>query len=145
MVLQWKSSRPSQIGWISDAKYWQAPRFRFSCHPRIYPALNLKVCPINASIIQRFSVHALLASSTPRDELMMTSDGWLTLDEFAAYLKLSHSKPYWMVRQKTVLPSKVGFQWRVARHEIDASMKIQSQGANDSPGNDSADGIGGEK
>ena len=76
---------------------------------------------------------------------MMTSDGWRTLDEFAAYLKLSHSKSYWMLRQKTVLPSKVGLQWRVGRHEIDAGMKIQSQVANDSTGNDSADGIGGEK
>ena len=75
---------------------------------------------------------------------MMTTDRWLTLDELAGQLKLSHSKLHQMVQAGEVPASKVGSQWRVDRHEIDEWMKSQRPGANDSPDKHSDEGKGGE-
>lgn len=63
---------------------------------------------------------------------MMTTDRWLTLDELAGYLKLSHSKLYRMAQDGDVPASKVAPQWRFDRHEIDKWMESQRPGADDS-------------
>ncbi|MFV1996940.1 MAG: helix-turn-helix domain-containing protein [Acidiferrobacterales bacterium] len=73
----------------------------------------------------------------------MGTDRWLTLDELAGYLKLSHSKLYRMAQDGEVPASKVASQWRFDRQEIDAWMKSQRPGT-DSPGNESDDGKGGK-
>jgi len=72
--------------------------------------------------------------------MMMGNDRWLTLDELAAYLKLSCSKLYRMAQNGEVPASKVASQWRFDRHEIDKWMKNQRQDTDDSPGNQSDDG-----
>ena len=52
-------------------------------------------------------------------------DKWLTLDELAAYLKLSHTKLYGMAQSGSIPCGKVGTQWRFDREEIDAWVKAQ--------------------
>jgi len=74
----------------------------------------------------------------------MGTDRWLTLDELAGYLKLSRSKLYRMAQDGEVPASKVASQWRFDRHEIDTWMKSQRPGTDDSLGNGSDDGNGGE-
>lgn len=61
---------------------------------------------------------------------MMGTERWLTLDELAEYLKLSHSKLYRMAQNGEIPASKVASQWRFDRHEIDTWMKNQRPGAN---------------
>jgi len=58
---------------------------------------------------------------------MSPLDKWLTLDELAAYLKLSRTKLY-SLSQKGLIPcGKVGTQWRFDREEIDAWVKAQGK------------------
>jgi len=75
---------------------------------------------------------------------MTGTNRWLTLDELAGYLKLSRSKLYRMAQDGEVPASKVASQRRFNRHEIDTWMKSQRPDADDSPGNGSGDGNGGE-
>ena len=49
----------------------------------------------------------------------MESNTWPTLDELARYLKLSRTNLYRMVQQGKIPASKIGFQWRFNRMEID--------------------------
>ena len=74
---------------------------------------------------------------------MMTTDKWLTLDELAAYLKLSQSKLYRMAQEGEIPASKIGSQWRFDRQEIDEWMKSRGPGADDNSDNESDDGKGG--
>ena len=74
----------------------------------------------------------------------MGTDRWLTLDELAEYLKLSHSKLYRMAQGGEVPASKVASQWRFDRLEVDRWMKSQRPGADDSPSKGCDDGKGGE-
>ncbi len=60
---------------------------------------------------------------------MVGTDRWLTLDEFAEYLKLSRTKLHRMAQDAEIPASKVGSQWRFDRQEIDAWMKSQRPGA----------------
>jgi excisionase family DNA binding protein len=55
----------------------------------------------------------------------MENDKWLTLDELAAYLKLSSSNLYRMTKRGEVPASKIGSVWRFDRDEIDAWVKNQ--------------------
>ncbi len=55
----------------------------------------------------------------------MATDRWLTLEELAAYLKLSSSKLYKMAQEGEIPASKVASQWRFDRLEIDEWMKNQ--------------------
>ena len=55
----------------------------------------------------------------------MENDKWLTLDELAAYLKLSSSNLYRMTQKGEVPASKIGSRWRFDRDEIDAWVKNQ--------------------
>ena len=54
----------------------------------------------------------------PRDE-------WMTLEDVAAYLKLSRSKIYEMARQGAIPCSKLVGRWRFSRSEIDAWVRQQ--------------------
>jgi len=74
----------------------------------------------------------------------MGIDRWLTLDELAAYLKLSRSKLYRMAQDGEMPASKVASQWRFDRHEIDEWMKNQRTNTTDSP-DKGGDGKGGEQ
>lgn len=57
---------------------------------------------------------------------MRPLDKWLTLDELAAYLKLSRTKLYGMAQKGLIPCGKVGTQWRFDREEIDAWVKSGS-------------------
>lgn len=70
----------------------------------------------------------------------MVTDRWLTLDELAKYLKLSHSKLYRMAQDGELPASKVASQWRFDQHEIDMWMKSQRPGADNGPDNKSDTG-----
>jgi excisionase family DNA binding protein len=54
-------------------------------------------------------------------------DKWLTINELAAYLKLSRSKLYDMAQQGAIPASKIGAQWRFDRDEIDTWMKSKKE------------------
>ena len=58
-------------------------------------------------------------------EKIMENDKWLTLDELAAYLKLSSSNLYRMAKKGEIPASKIGSRWRFDRAEIDAWVKDQ--------------------
>ena len=58
----------------------------------------------------------------------MTSDKWLTLEELAAYLKLSRAKLYRLAQEGDIPASKIGSQWRFDRQEIDAWVKSHRPG-----------------
>jgi len=55
----------------------------------------------------------------------MSLDKWLTLDELAAYIKISRAKLYQMSQAAKIPASKIGSQWRFNREEIDTWMKNQ--------------------
>ena len=55
----------------------------------------------------------------------MSLDKWLTLDELAAYLKISRTKLYQLSQDAQIPASKIGNQWRFNQEEIDAWMKNQ--------------------
>ena len=46
--------------------------------------------------------------------------GWLTLEELARHLKLSHTKLYQMAKGGEIPASKIATQWRFDRHESEA-------------------------
>lgn len=54
-----------------------------------------------------------------------SSSGWMTLEEVAAYLRLSRSKLYSMAQTGAVPCSKVAGRWRFFRPEVDAWMLQQ--------------------
>jgi PTS system nitrogen regulatory IIA component len=58
---------------------------------------------------------------------------WLTLDELAAYLKVSKSALYKMVQEGRIPGGKVGRVWRFDRAEIDRWVK--SRGAQEKEAN----------
>jgi len=55
----------------------------------------------------------------------MNRDNWLTLDELAAFLKISRAKIYQMSQKAEIPASKIGNQWRFNQQEIDIWMKNQ--------------------
>ncbi|QEP42641.1 DNA-binding protein [Ectothiorhodospiraceae bacterium BW-2] len=55
---------------------------------------------------------------------MTENDKWLTVEELAAYLKMSRTKLYAMTQKGEIPASKIGNQWRFDRDEIDEWMKI---------------------
>ena len=55
----------------------------------------------------------------------MNLDSWLTLDELAAFIKISRAKIYQMSQKAEIPASKIGNQWRFNRQEIDIWMKSQ--------------------
>ncbi len=59
----------------------------------------------------------------------METNTWLTLDELAKYLKLSRTNLYRMVQQGKIPASKIGFQWRFNRMEIDDWVTSQRPSA----------------
>jgi len=63
---------------------------------------------------------------------MDSSDKWLTIEELAAYLKLSKTKLYGMAQRSEIPASKIGNQWRFDREEIDQWMKSHATGKGDS-------------
>ncbi len=58
---------------------------------------------------------------------MAPLDKWLTLEELAAYLKLSRTKLYGLAQCGEIPCGKVGNQWRFDREEIDAWVKAQGK------------------
>jgi excisionase family DNA binding protein len=65
-------------------------------------------------------------SSCPGKELRMAGkqpDDVMTIDELAAYLKLSKSSLYHFARAGKVPGVKIGEQWRFQKSVIDAWMK----------------------
>lgn len=54
---------------------------------------------------------------------MTENDKWLTMEELAAYLKMSRTKLYAMTQKGEIPASKIGNQWRFDRDEIDEWMK----------------------
>jgi excisionase family DNA binding protein len=55
----------------------------------------------------------------------MAENKWLTMEELAAYLKMSRTKLYAMTQKGEIPASKIGNQWRFDRDEIDEWMKQQ--------------------
>lgn len=55
-------------------------------------------------------------------------DKWLTIDELAAYIKMSRTKLYGMAQRGHIPASKIGTQWRFDREEIDQWMKSHAIG-----------------
>lgn len=66
--------------------------------------------------------------SLPNGEVMDKIDKWLTIDELAAYIKMSRTKLYGMAQRGEVPASKIGNQWRFDREEIDQWMKSHATG-----------------
>ena len=64
----------------------------------------------------------------------METNTWLTLDELVKYLKLSRTNLYRMVQQGKIPASKIGFQWRFNRKEIDDWVTSQRPSAAASQG-----------
>ncbi len=64
----------------------------------------------------------------------MKTNTWLTLDELVRYLKLSRTNLYRMVQQGKIPASKIGFQWRFNRKEIDDWVTSQRPSAAASQG-----------
>lgn len=56
---------------------------------------------------------------------MTENDKWLTVEELAAYLKMSRTKLYAMTQKGEIPASKIGNQWRFDRDEIDEWVKNQ--------------------
>lgn len=54
---------------------------------------------------------------------MTENDKWLTMEELAAYLKMSRTKLCAMTQKGEIPASKIGNQWRFDRDEIDEWMK----------------------
>ena len=52
---------------------------------------------------------------------MDPQDKWLIIEDLSTYLKMSHTKLYFMVQ---LSGSKIGTQWRFDRDEIDHWVKI---------------------
>ncbi|MCP4475727.1 MAG: helix-turn-helix domain-containing protein [Gammaproteobacteria bacterium] len=50
---------------------------------------------------------------------------YLTLDELAAYLKISRAKLYRMSQDAKIPASKIGNQWRFSQEEVNTWMKNQ--------------------
>lgn len=59
---------------------------------------------------------------------MTENDKWLTVEELAAYLKMSRTKLYAMTQKGEIPASKIGNQWRFDRDEIDEWMKSKKTG-----------------
>ena len=59
---------------------------------------------------------------------MAPLDKWLTIEDLAAYLKLSRTKLYGMAQRGELPASKIGNQWRFDREEIDSWMKSHATG-----------------
>ena len=53
---------------------------------------------------------------------------WLTIEELAAYLKISRTKLYGMAQRGEIPAAKIVNQWRFDREEIDRWMKAQATG-----------------
>jgi PTS system nitrogen regulatory IIA component len=66
--------------------------------------------------------------SLPSGKVMDKIDKWLTIDELAAYIKMSRTKLYGMAQRGEVPASKIGNQWRSDREEIDQWMKAHATG-----------------
>lgn len=66
--------------------------------------------------------------SLPNGEAMDKIDKWLTIDELAAYIKMSRTKLYGMAQRGDIPASKIGTQWRFDREEIDQWMKAHATG-----------------
>lgn len=66
--------------------------------------------------------------SLPNGEVMDKIDKWLTIDELAAYIKMSRTKLYGMAQRGEIPASKIGTQWRFDREEIDQWMKAHATG-----------------
>ena len=57
---------------------------------------------------------------------MAENDKWLTVEELAAYLKMSRTKLYAMTQKGEIPASKIGNQWRFDRDKIDEWMNKHS-------------------
>ncbi|NGX42169.1 MAG: hypothetical protein K940chlam7_00446 [Chlamydiae bacterium] len=66
---------------------------------------------------------------------------WLTLDELSKYLKLSRTNLYRMVQQGKIPTSKIEFQWRFNRKEIDDWVTSQRPSAAASQGREHGNGL----
>ena len=53
---------------------------------------------------------------------MELANKWLTIEELAAYLKMSRTKLYGMAQKGHLPSSKIGTQWRFDRVKIDEWM-----------------------
>jgi excisionase family DNA binding protein len=56
----------------------------------------------------------------------MQNSIWLTIDEVAAYLKVSKETIYKLVQQNQIPASKLGNQWRFNQPTIDAWLMSRS-------------------
>ena len=59
---------------------------------------------------------------------MPMSSQWFTVDELAAYLKMSRTKLYQMAQKGEIPAAKLGTQWRFRREEIDRWMSRSTEG-----------------
>ncbi|HUV50348.1 MAG TPA: helix-turn-helix domain-containing protein [Anaerolineae bacterium] len=57
---------------------------------------------------------------------MNKNDKWMTVEELAAYLKMSRTKLYQMAQNGEIPASKIGNQWRFDRNRIDEWMEQHS-------------------
>lgn len=62
---------------------------------------------------------------------MDPKEKWMTMDELAAYLKMSRTKLYQLAQKGLIPGSKVGSQWRFYANEIDRWIKDNSQDESD--------------
>lgn len=56
---------------------------------------------------------------------MTENDKWLTVEELAAYLKMSRTKLYAMTQKGEIPASKIGNRWRFDRDRINDWMNEQ--------------------
>jgi PTS system nitrogen regulatory IIA component len=59
---------------------------------------------------------------------MEPNDKWMTIEQLAAYLKVSRTKLYGLAQGGDIPASKLGTQWRFDREEIDQWMKAHATG-----------------
>lgn len=70
----------------------------------------------------------------------MTTSELLTLDELAAFLKVSRDTVYRMAQQKRIPGVKVGNQWRFAKVEVMEALRNKETGeAQDKPDSEEAE------
>lgn len=67
---------------------------------------------------------------------MQKIDKWLTMEELAAYVKMSRTKLYAMTQRGEIPASKIVNQWRFDRDEVDQWMKNQRHAMKKEAAND---------
>ena len=68
--------------------------------------------------------------------MSVTENDLMTLDEVAAYLRLSKDTAYRMVQKGNLPASKVGVQWRFRKADVDKWLEVNKNVAEETPGRD---------